>query len=138
MLVSQIIVFREAMEAGLIVGIILAATEGITGRGHWIAGGIAAEVAALVAASVAAGVAGASLVTAFAAALSVPAHRKFRLLVKNTGDTAGEFESTTLNREKLVPPGQTVTVFLGPPEPGEYPFFGDLHQDTAQGVLVAE
>jgi membrane protein implicated in regulation of membrane protease activity len=134
MLVSQIIVFREAMEAGLIVGIILAATEGITGRGHWIAGGIAA----LVAASVAAGVAGASLVTAFAAALSVPAHRKFRLLVKNTGDTAGEFESTTLNREKLVPPGQTVTVFLGPPEPGEYPFFGDLHQDTAQGVLVAE
>ena len=58
MFVSLIIVFREAMEAGLIVGIVLAATEGVPGRGRWIAGGIAA------------GVAGASLVAIFAAALS--------------------------------------------------------------------
>src|SRR5277367_726197 len=58
MFVSMIIVFREAMEAGLIVGIVLAATEGVVGRGRWISGGIAA------------GVAGASLVAAFAAALS--------------------------------------------------------------------
>jgi high-affinity iron transporter len=46
------------MEAGLIVGIILAATAGVAGRGRWVAGGIAA------------GVAGASLVAGFAAALS--------------------------------------------------------------------
>jgi high-affinity iron transporter len=72
------------------------------------------------------------------ARLEVPAHRKFKLLVKNTDDTADEFESTMLNREKLVPPGQTVTVFLGPLEPGEYKIFGDFHQDTAQGVLVAK
>jgi high-affinity iron transporter len=58
MLVSLIIVFREAMEAGLIVGIVLAATEGVPGRNRWIAAGIAA------------GTAGASLVAAFAAALS--------------------------------------------------------------------
>jgi high-affinity iron transporter len=58
MLASLIIVFREAMEAGLIVGIVLAATEGVPGRARWIAGGIAA------------GVAGASLVAVFAAALS--------------------------------------------------------------------
>src|ERR1035437_2395073 len=58
MLVSMIIVFREALEAGLIVGIVLAATEGVAGRGSWIAGGIAA------------GGAGASLVAVFAAALS--------------------------------------------------------------------
>jgi len=57
-LVSLIIVFREALEAGLIVGIILAATQGVVGRGRWISGGIGA------------GVAGASLVAAFAAALS--------------------------------------------------------------------
>jgi len=58
MFVSLIIVFREAMEAGLIVGIVLAATEGVPRRARWIAGGIAA------------GVAGASLVAMFAAALS--------------------------------------------------------------------
>jgi high-affinity iron transporter len=68
----------------------------------------------------------------------VPAHVKFRLQVQNTDDTADEFESTDLNREKLVAPGQTITVFLGPLEPGEYKFFGDFHPDTAQGVLVAK
>jgi high-affinity iron transporter len=67
----------------------------------------------------------------------VPARVKFRLLVKNNDDTAEEFESTDLNREKLVRPGQTITVFLGPLEPGEYRFFGDFHQATAKGVMVA-
>lgn len=58
MLVSLLVVFREALEAGLIIGIVLAATEGVAGRARWIAGGIAA------------GTAGAALVAAFAAALS--------------------------------------------------------------------
>jgi high-affinity iron transporter len=44
MLASLIIVFREILEAGLIVGIVLAATEGIAGRALWIAGGIGAGV----------------------------------------------------------------------------------------------
>jgi high-affinity iron transporter len=70
--------------------------------------------------------------------IEVPAHQKFKLLVKNTDNTADEFESVDLNREKLVTPGQTITVFLGPLDPGEYKFFGDFHQDTAQGVLVAK
>jgi len=70
--------------------------------------------------------------------IEVPAHVKFKLLVRNSDATADEFESTALNREKLVAPGQTITVFLGPLDPGEYKFFGDFHQDTAQGVLVAK
>ena len=72
------------------------------------------------------------------ARIEVPAHRKFKLLVKNTDDTADEFESADLKREKLVAPGQTITVFLGPLDPGEYQFFGDFHKDTAQGMLVAK
>jgi high-affinity iron transporter len=70
--------------------------------------------------------------------IQVPAGAKFQLKVKNTDDTADEFESVDLNREKLVAPGQTITVFLGPLTAGEYKFFGDFHQDTAQGVLVAK
>jgi len=58
MLASLIIVFREAMEAGLIVGVVLAATKGVLYRERWIAGGIAA------------GTAGAALMAAFAGALS--------------------------------------------------------------------
>jgi high-affinity iron transporter len=44
MLATLLIVFREVLEAGLIVGIVLAATEGVARRGWWIAGGIAAGV----------------------------------------------------------------------------------------------
>ncbi len=58
MLGSLIIVFREVFEAGLIVGIVLAATEGVPRRGAWIAGGIAG------------GVAGACVLAMFAGALS--------------------------------------------------------------------
>ena len=72
------------------------------------------------------------------ARIEVPANVKFKLLVTNTDDTADEFESVDLNREKLVAPGQTITVFLGPLPPGEYKFFGDFHQDTAEGVMVAK
>ena len=43
MLGALIIVFREMLEAGLIVGIVLAATQGVAGRGRWIAIGIASR-----------------------------------------------------------------------------------------------
>jgi high-affinity iron transporter len=40
MLAAAIIVSREMLEASLIVGIVLAATKGIVGRGLWVGGGI--------------------------------------------------------------------------------------------------
>ncbi|MFO1117888.1 MAG: FTR1 family protein [Beijerinckiaceae bacterium] len=45
MLGALIIVFREVIEAGLIVGIVMAATSGVPNRGRWIAGGVAGGVA---------------------------------------------------------------------------------------------
>src|SRR5690242_10403527 len=54
MLASLVIVFREVIEAGLIVGIVLAATAGVPRRGRWVCYGILG------------GVAGACLVAAFA------------------------------------------------------------------------
>jgi len=58
MLAALLIVFREVLEAGLIVGVVLAATEGVRGRGLWVSGGIAA------------GMLGAGLVALFAQRLS--------------------------------------------------------------------
>ncbi|MGC8469217.1 MAG: FTR1 family iron permease [Acetobacteraceae bacterium] len=48
MLASLIIVFREVIEAGLIVGIVLAATRGVAGRGRMVAAGLAAGLAGAV------------------------------------------------------------------------------------------
>ena len=42
MLATLVIVFREVIEAGLIVGIVLAATRGVARRGFWISLGIGA------------------------------------------------------------------------------------------------
>ena len=72
------------------------------------------------------------------AELKVPAGQKIKLLVENRDDTAEEFESHELNREKIVGPKATISVYIGPLEPGRYPFFGEFHMDTAQGVVVAE
>ena len=40
MLAAAVIMFREVLEAALIIAIVLGASRGITGRGRWVAGGI--------------------------------------------------------------------------------------------------
>src|SRR3974390_2147875 len=58
MLGAAIIVFREVIEAGLVVGIVLAATEGGCGRLAYVSAGVAA------------GALGAAFLAAFASSLS--------------------------------------------------------------------
>ena len=58
MLGALIIVFREVFEAGLIIGIVLAATRAVSHRGWWIGGGVLG------------GAMGACIVALFAGALS--------------------------------------------------------------------
>jgi high-affinity iron transporter len=63
MLGTAIIVFREVLEAALIVGIVLAASSGAPGRNRWVSGGVGAGIigaglVALFAASIAAAVSG--------------------------------------------------------------------------------
>ena len=44
MLAIAVIVFREVLEAALVVGIVLAASRGVPRRGKWVCGGVAAGV----------------------------------------------------------------------------------------------
>ena len=44
MVAALVIVFREVIEAGLVVGIVMAATRAVAHRGQWIAGGVIAGV----------------------------------------------------------------------------------------------
>lgn len=58
MLATLLIVFREMMEAGLIIGIVMSATRGVAGRGRWVSAGVLA------------GVLGACAVAGFASAIN--------------------------------------------------------------------
>ena len=72
------------------------------------------------------------------AELKVPAGQRIKLVIHNQDGTPEEFESHALNREKVVPAGARVTIFIGPLKPGRHPFFGEYNQVTAQGAITAE
>jgi plastocyanin len=72
------------------------------------------------------------------AELEVPAGKKIKLLVDNQDPTPEEFESHSLNREKVIPGNSKATIFIGPLKPGSYEFFGEFHEATAQGRIVAK
>ncbi len=42
MIGTLVIVFREVLEAALVISIVLAATRGVAGRGWWVGGGVLA------------------------------------------------------------------------------------------------
>lgn len=68
--------------------------------------------------------------------LQIPAGTKVKLLVGNDNPTPSEFESSQFHREKIVPPGQQVAVFVGPLDPGSYEFFDDFHPQTRGHLVV--
>jgi hypothetical protein len=70
--------------------------------------------------------------------LEVPANTKFRLLIKNDGPGAEEFESVELKKEKVLAPGASSFLIFQPLKPGSYKFFGEFHPETAQGRIVAK
>jgi hypothetical protein len=70
--------------------------------------------------------------------LKIPAGEKVKVMVVNKDATPEEFESYELNREKIITGNSKGIVFIGPLDPGEYPFFGDFNKDTARGRVVAE
>ena len=70
--------------------------------------------------------------------IHVPAGKPAILVIENADLTAEEFDSPALKAEKVIAPGQTGTIHLRPLAAGRYPFKGEFHEDTANGVVVAE
>ena len=68
----------------------------------------------------------------------VPANTKVKLIVDNQDPTPEEFESHDMHREKIIAGNKTAKIMIGPLKPGEYSFFGEFNEDTAQGVVVAQ
>ena|SRR5271154_280873 len=70
--------------------------------------------------------------------IRVPAAKPTLLTITNEDPTAEEFDSSALKVEKVIAGGRTATVRLRPLGPGRYPFMGEYHPDTAQGVVISE
>ncbi len=72
------------------------------------------------------------------AEIKVPAGQRVRLTVHNQDATPEEFESHSMNREKVIPPGAKAVIFIGPLKKGKYEFVGEYNEATAKGVVIAE
>ncbi len=71
------------------------------------------------------------------ASLTLPANTPIKLQVTNAGDAAVEFESFELHRERVVQPGQTITVYIPALPPGTYSFIDDFSNGAVKGEIVS-
>ena len=70
--------------------------------------------------------------------VKVPANKRVQITVINDDPTPEEFESHEMKVEKVIPGKSKGVVRIGPLKPGRYPFFGEFHEATAKGTVVAE
>ena len=70
--------------------------------------------------------------------IRVKAGTPFVLVVTNKDATPEEFESKELRIEKVIPGGKTMKIRVRALKAGSYPFFGEYHEATAKGRIIAE
>jgi len=70
--------------------------------------------------------------------IHVKANTPVVIHMTNADATAEEFDSTALKVEKVVAGNDSGDVHIRPLSPGKYPFMGEYHSDTAQGVVIAQ
>lgn len=70
--------------------------------------------------------------------VEIPAGTKVKLLVKNQDPTPAEFESDDFKREKVLPGNSEAKISVGPLKAGEYKFFDEFNEKTAQGLLIVK
>jgi hypothetical protein len=72
------------------------------------------------------------------ATIKVKANQPAMIVLFNDDDSADEFDSSSLKIEKVVPGHNKGNIRLRALAPGKYPFMGEYHAATAQGVVVAQ
>ena len=70
--------------------------------------------------------------------LTIPAGQRVKIVIRNEDSLPAEFESNDFNREKVIPGGTSLPVYVGPLSAGTYKFFNDFHpQSTGKLVVTA-
>jgi uncharacterized surface anchored protein len=70
--------------------------------------------------------------------IHVKANTPSVIALTNKDATAEEFDSSALQVEKVVAGNSSGNVRIRALAPGRYPFMGEYHSSTAQGVVVAK
>lgn len=70
--------------------------------------------------------------------VTVPAEQKVKLNFINHDPTPEEIDSFSLNREKVIFGNSQGSVYIGPLKPGNYPFFGEFHPNSAVGNVIVK
>ena len=69
--------------------------------------------------------------------IQVEPGESFWLEIKNEDVTTEEFESSSLNLEKIIPPRRTVKIRVKNIKEGAHDIFGEFHKDSCKGSLLA-
>lgn len=69
--------------------------------------------------------------------LSIPKDQKVKVTIKNLDAVPAEFESHSLNREKVIAAGGSATLFVGPLKEGKYEFFDEFNEKNT-GFIIAK
>lgn len=72
----------------------------------------------------------------YPANITIPVNSKVKLVIFNRDQTVEEFDSFSLNREKVIFANQKGVIFIGPLPEGEYSFFGEYHPHSARGKVI--
>ena len=70
--------------------------------------------------------------------ITIVENTKVKLLIYNHDESDEEFESSTLNREKIIPGHSKAIIFIGPLPVGEYSFEGEFFPKTARGKIIVK
>ena len=68
--------------------------------------------------------------------LEVASGTQHTLVVKNQDSSPAEFESSTLQREKIIKGNSEAKISIGPLKPGTHEFEDEFHDATAKGTIV--
>jgi hypothetical protein len=72
------------------------------------------------------------------AVIHVKANTPAMIALTNKDSSAEEFDSASLQVEKVVAGNSSGNVRIRALAPGKYPFMGEYHSATAQGVVIAQ
>lgn len=70
--------------------------------------------------------------------IKVKANQPSMIMLFNDDDTADEFDSSSLKIEKVVAGHNKGAIRVRALAPGKYPFMGEYHAATAQGMVISE